>query len=464
MTPLGVFVVVATVAVLTRRRGFPQLLAVVAGFPIGVIATVGGQPAPTFFTLGAGVCAWLAFTWIASRRSEQPSENGKRPGAIALVLFVGWSILVTVMAPTIFAGIPVLVARGGIDEQFLDPGNLTYTVSNIAQVAYLVISIGVVFFLARSPGTSPGLLGITLVVITALSFWRLLSLNTGLPFPEGFFDNSTTSRIIETTPDGEPRFRGIFSEPSGLAAASLTAMVFFALRIPYLSRWQRVGALAVIIMAAINAANSTAGTFVAAGLILVAIVVLVWMGRFLLNKTRVSPLLAAAAILVAGSALFFVPLLIEFVQSVISVKVSSSSFGSRTGVDQFSYLLTLNTWGFGVGLGSNRPSSFFASLLSCTGVLGAALFILGLGKLMIAAAAKPEYHATIWALVSVLVCKVVSSPNISDNSALLWISCGVLAHAAWQTGHDDGNGHATSSTPTRDRMIPSVSGTSPNRF
>ncbi len=436
MTPLGVLFVLAAITILAMRRGYVRLIAVAAGLPIGVIATVGGQPAPTFFTLGGLACAWLVFEWISGRSTPRDDEGRHRPGALSLVIFLGWSLLVTLVAPTIFEGVPVLVARGGIDEQFLDPGTLTYSVSNIAQAAYLVISIGVVFFLARSRETTPGLLGIVLAVITVISFWRLLSISGGLPFPEGFFDNSTTVRIIEETPDGEPRFRGIFSEPSGLAAASLTTLVFFALRLRYLGAWSRVGAIAVLVMAAVNAASSTAGTFIAAGLIMVGIVVLFWIGGFFANRVRLDPLLAAAVILVGGIGIFFVPALIEFVQSVVSVKISSSSYGSRTGVDLFSYLLTLDTWGFGVGLGSNRPSSFLATLLSCTGVVGAAFFAIAITRLIVAASTRPEYHATIWALVSVLVSKVVSSPNISDNAALLWISCGVLAHAAWRERRD----------------------------
>ncbi|MEY2847590.1 MAG: hypothetical protein RI885_255 [Actinomycetota bacterium] len=436
MTPLGIVLVLAVLTAFALRRGFTRLIAVAAGFPIGVIASVGGQPAPTFFTLGALACLWLGVEWIAGRGRVRDGSSEHRPGALSLVIFLGWSLLVTLIAPTVFEGIPVLVARGGIDEQFLDPGTLTYTVSNVAQAAYLVISIGVVFFLAKSPATTPGLLGIVLGIITVVSFWRLLSLGTGLPYPEGFFDNSTTVRIIEETPDGEARFRGIFSEPSGLAAASLTTLVFFALRLRYLGGWGRVGAVAILVMAAVNAASSTAGTFVAAGLIMVGIVVVFWIGGFVVNRTRLDPVLAAVVILVSGVGLFFVPTLIAFVESVVSVKISSSSYGSRTGVDLFSYLLTLDTWGFGVGLGSNRPSSFLATLLSCTGVIGAAFFAIAITRLIVAASAKPEYHATIWALVSVLVSKIVSSPNISDNAALLWISCGVLAHAAWSENRE----------------------------
>ena len=121
MTPLGIVIALLTVAVFARRRGYPQLLAAAAGLPIGVVVIVAGQPVKTFFALGAVACAWLFFGWIMARKDDRPTIREHRPGALALVLFLCWSIFVTILAPTLFEGMPVLVARGGIDEQFLDP-------------------------------------------------------------------------------------------------------------------------------------------------------------------------------------------------------------------------------------------------------------------------------------------------------------------------------------------------------
>ena len=44
-----------------------------------------------------------------------------------------------------------------------------------------------------------------------------LYLQIGLPFPEGVFDNSPSFAYIETAPNNVERFRGISSEPAGLA-------------------------------------------------------------------------------------------------------------------------------------------------------------------------------------------------------------------------------------------------------
>jgi hypothetical protein len=56
-------------------------------------------------------------------------------------------------------------------------------------------------------------------------------------------------------------------------------------------------------------------------------------------------------------------------------KSDTGSFIYRTTADLYSVLLTINTYGLGVGLGSNRPSSLLATVLSNTGVLGLGLFL-----------------------------------------------------------------------------------------
>lgn len=432
VTPLGIlFFALAAIFVWTRT-GYVRLMAVGGGLPIGVALVIGGQPTPVFYTLAIGVCVALVVRVILERPDRSRLEQRRhRPGALALVLFTAWAVFITALAPTIFAGIPVLISRGGIDEQLLDPGTLDYTVSNLAQVGYLLIGVGTVFFLARSPAATPGLLGITLGVVTVLSFWRLLSIQFGLPFPAGFFDNSTAVRIIESTSSGEARFRGIFSEPSGLAAVSLTAMVYFSMRLKHLTRSQRWIAVAILVMAVANAGFSTAGTFVASGLILLAALAIAAVSGFVMRRAKVSPFVVAASFVGLAGAVFFIPIVIDIINGVISEKVASSSYGSRTGVDLFSYRLTLETWGLGVGLGSNRPSSFLAMLLSCVGIPGTVLFAATMFQLMRAAWVKPEYRATVWALISVLISKVLAGPNLSDPSALLWITAGVLAHASW---------------------------------
>ena len=359
VTPLGVLVLLITLGMIGRRKGYVRLMTATGGLPIGVLVIVAGQPVPAFYTLGIGVLLATVLVPFITRQTSVFDRSVPRPGAVALILFVVWSIVVTIVSPTIFSGIPVIVARDGLDSQLLAPGSLAYSVSNIAQVAYLIIGVCVIFFLSRSPASTPGLVGIALSIVTLLSVWRYLGIHFGVPFPLGFFDNSTAVRIIETTSSGAVRFRGIFSEPSGLASVSLTSLVYYGMRFQWLRGWNLAFAIIVFCAAAFNAIISTAGTFVAAGLLMLAILLLVGLYKFVTGTARVNPMIALISLAAVGIGVFFVPTLVSIIGSIINGKVGSSSFDSRTGVDQFSYLLALKTWGIGVGLGANRPSSFW---------------------------------------------------------------------------------------------------------
>jgi hypothetical protein len=67
------------------------------------------------------------------------------------------------------------------------------------------------------------------------------------------------------------------------------------------------------------------------------------------------------------------PQLDGLVESVIVSKVQIQD-GVRELSNKRALEIVQETYGLGVGMGSNRASSFFASLVSNTGVLGAALF------------------------------------------------------------------------------------------
>ena len=83
-----------------------------------------------------------------------------------------------------------------------------------------------------------------------------------------------------------------------------------------------------------------------------------------------------------------------------------------------------------VGLGGTRASSFFPNLLSTTGLPGTLLFAGAILTVIRRAVSVYEYRPVIWALVTLLMVKVVSGPDLSDASGVLWISIGLLAHAA----------------------------------
>lgn len=439
ITPLGILAGIALlIAAVSRLRPLTVFVAS-AGLTIGCSVVVGGESVTVFYTLALCFAAYFGYEWFSGRRvdwrhtSVRSTQNDhwyKLPGAPVLLFFGLWCAFITLVAPTLFRGLPVLVPRGGIDAQVQDPGTLDYTVSNFAQLLYLLLGLTTIIVVARSRVPVGRLVGVALGLQAMLVFWRLLSLNLSLPFPEGFFDNSTNVHFIESTSTGEARFRGIMAEPSSLGEGSLASLAYFAARTPLATGGGRVLGVVMVLIALVNGIFSTSAAFVAAGLVCAAMALVVAFVGFTLRRSAVSPLLALVICGSVVAATLFFREVLGLVEQVASEKVGSSSYHSRSGADMFSLNLTLDTWGLGTGLGSNRPSSMITALLSCVGVPGT-LALFGFMAIMVATNwHRRALRPTIWALVAVLVSKIIAGPTTLEPIPALCL--GVLAHAAWR--------------------------------
>jgi hypothetical protein len=89
---------------------------------------------------------------------------------------------------------------------------------------------------------------------------------------------------------------------------------------------------------------------------------------------RLKRLSAILALVAASALLTIIPSIRSVFLSQTVEKIGSVSALSRFGADAYAFDLVLKTYGLGVGLGSNRPSSFVAALLSQVGVVGFVLF------------------------------------------------------------------------------------------
>ena len=110
-----------------------------------------------------------------------------------------------------------------------------------------------------------------------------------------------------------------------------------------------------------------------------------------------------------------------------------SSYSDRSAADRYSYHLAWDTLGIGVGVGSNRASSFAATLLSTVGIAGTLLLAVVIWVLVRDAWPVRTVRPVVWALGALLIAKVISGPDLNDTSGILWMSLGVLAHAALDT-------------------------------
>ncbi len=423
MTVLTVLTVIVVIYGVLTPKGYGRALALGGATPAGAAVAAGTTAVPTFYAVGLGTVVALGMRLLGTGASAPRPRLRLPPGVSLLVAFLAWSVLVTILAPQIFAGTAVLTPAGA--------GTLragVVTSSNVAQVAYLVIGVCVVVFLARSRHTGPEIIGLAVGATVVLSLWRYV----GVAFPSGVFDNSPSFAFIETAPGGGERFRGILSEPSALAASCLVATAYMLPRAAQVRGWRRAGALAVAGIAAYLGTISTSATFVVAAVVVAAMAGSVFLVAFSLRRTRVSAV-AALGVCAAGlAALAVVPGVAAFVNSTVEEKVTSSSFGERSGANTASYQTFLDTFGVGTGLGANRASSFLPGLLSTTGLIGTLLFAAAVITLLLRSLPDRRYLPVIWALLAMLVLKIVAGPDLSDSSGVLWMSLGLLSRAALQ--------------------------------
>jgi hypothetical protein len=413
-----------------NSRGYGRALALGGATPAGAALVVGAVAVPTFYAVAVGALVAVVLRHLKESRDPSSVEPPPVPAIRPLVLFTVVAVLVTLVAPLLFDGLPVLNPTGG--ETTLIAGVVTK--SNIAQVVYLILGIGVVAYLARSRWTGPEIVGTAACLATLLSFWAWSHMAAGVPFPVGLFDNSPAFVYQGLLPGGALRVRGIFSEPAGLAISCLVTMAYCASRISQVRGLRQLGLAAVGGAAVFLGSISTSTTFPVAGAVLIALAAVTAVVGVVLRRRSIT---RGRIVLLCGAAIasvWLLPFVANTVGQEIEAKLGTSSYADRSSADSISYGLVTDTFGLGTGLGSNRASSFAASLLSTVGIVGTALLATAVVLLVRRAWRMRRVRPVIWALAAVLIAKVVSGPDLSDTSGILWMSLGVLAHAALQGG------------------------------
>lgn len=418
MTVLGTALVAALgIALSIRREWLPVVIGVAAGLPYSAGLVVGGNGVPLFTVAAAASAVALLST---------PRLGTAHWSANAFAVFVAWATIITALAPWLFAGTRVLVARGGVDRQVADPGVLAYSVSNGAQLGYLLLAACAALYLVRVRGAVVAA-GVALTVGTVLTTVRGLLLAVRADVLAPVFDTLPNVAYAWTTPDD--RLRGVFSEPSELAAFSLPAAAFFvvaALRARGRSRflWSVACALACS-----NLLQASSGTAVVASAVVIGLGVVVLAVRYVLRGGVGTPWLVIGTLTAAVVALVAGDHLLAPIQELVAEKVDSKSYDSRTGADAFSWGVLSDTLGMGAGLGSNRPSSFGMSLLSTVGIPGAAAFAVMVAGVLVTAIRTPATVAPAVALGALVVAKFVGTPDFS--TPILWVLVAACAVPTW---------------------------------
>lgn len=440
MTPtlFGLLLAPPTLLVALLRPGWlAALLVVVSVFEGAAVLSTGSFGLTPYYFVALVVAARLVVL-IARRRVRFPADGWHVAHLGFLLAFAAWGAASAVVLPRLFAGIPVLAPRGGIDTELLAGGTpLAFSLSNVAQVGYLLLNVAVVITLAQAGREPAGFRRLERAflasgaLVVAVALYQAVALRLGLPFPSDLlYSNPFRAQLFGVTSGGVPRINATFAESSNLAlfGSALLAYVLVRYLLAPRRRALRHGPLIALLLAVLYLSTSSTAYLGVAGLVsaialVFGVVPVVFQGRVLTRLLAV--LLVSVGLL--GASVAVAPKLRATLYRATVGKTTSDSALARVGADRAALELVAETRGLGVGLGSNRPSSFVTWLLSNTGVLGLVLFGGAVATLaatlLLAPAPSTVRIPVLWGLATLLALKVVSSPDLSTSS--LWVLWGI---------------------------------------
>ena len=351
------------------------------------------------------------------------------------------SIISAFILPMVFSGIPVYTPKGGIDEQYMSPGILVPSASNIAQAVYLLLYWGAVLFFIvlkdrRLLDSTSNAYFISGTIVCFFSLYQLISILFGIYYPSEYLLNNETFGIArDATFAFLPRINSTFTEPSFYAMfmASFVAWTYIQFLNAKPGKTMRYWffLLVISLFSLLISASSTGFAALAAFFILHTCVALWFRTRG--RKARRIILTVSLFFAVIAALYFLVPGVDLILDTVIFDKGASDSSLHRLAADRFALTILNETNFLGAGLGSNRPSSFIAFLMSNTGLLGtfciaAAAFSLLLHSMRANREGGAETRdlvaceASGWALLVMLIAKTLGGPDLSFPP--MWILIG----------------------------------------
>jgi hypothetical protein len=343
-------------------------------------------------------------------------------GKYLLIAFGFLGVFSAFVYPFIFAGVHVYLPKVvAIDDGFFYRPPLQFSFSNIAQAVYLVLDVLVVFAAAsaRKSNKARSLYDLAFYGLAGLVFVQFLCLYFGISFPYSLFQNNPGYLMATATgQDLAVRVMGTFTEPSG--AGMMLALFFAGYFYEYFSG---TGSVLKPIIAAVSIGLVRSSSSLAAMLAVTALIPIC--RPFFRYPWFVRParLAKVVGVLTVATLIVLSPLS-TMLREYTTDKSETLSYVHRTAADVFSLQLAADTHWIGVGLGSHRPSSLLASLLSTMGVLGLIIFLLML--IQIARNVTGEHLWIRWAILAVLVDMCLGGPDITQPT--LWIVLALAAH------------------------------------
>ncbi|MEG9437699.1 hypothetical protein JAO29_16230 [Edaphobacter sp. HDX4] len=350
----------------------------------------------------------------------RPRQREPLPEGFWLLLFGGISIASAFIGPFLFAGMPIYDPLQGIDLGALIRPPLHFGGTNVTQVAYLSLHLATAYALMTIPysekKTSKAYL-IAFYLLALCVFVQAFCRVTGIPFPDSVVRNSPDLMDLMSSP-GLLRKPGPFMEPS-FAGACLALY-----SIGFLTEYLEGKGKAFRVMVAIAASVAVTST---GSLFTLAIFAAILLSRYFpirfpwyVNIKKGKRVLALASLCLVPIVLAL-PLLLNYQQVLLQLTVSkgeSGSFINRTTSDIYALGILVHTYGIGVGLGSNRPSSLVTFLLSNVGIAGFLAFAIYYLRLFSGLSQTKRW--LFWAGAALLFNMCVDVPDVTFP--ILWMA------------------------------------------
>jgi hypothetical protein len=360
-------------------------------------------------------------------------EPGLKKVVAALLLFWQWAILSAFLFPVIFKGTKVIDPRNAIEDVAAVLGvesetrTLHWGLENFGQAVYLTLSVIALLYVVISSRDksqtwlSLRALRVAVLIVSVIAVIQSLAVWRGWPFPYDFFNsNPAYAQNYSAMFEDIARVNATFTEASyagGFMAAA--ALGLLATRL-----YGGAVRLSTILLALLALVLTTATTGYAAFLLGGALLFFYLLRSGLRKKSARRIIKRSLIAIVAVSALLI--LLLASVPQLRQAAIESTfnksdtvSAAARLSLDAYSIKLMYDTYGFGAGLGSNRPSSLGADLLGNIGIIGTVLFALYIGRLfgqLLPASRQSNgtsFALVAWMLAGILIAQALALPDLS---------------------------------------------------
>ncbi|MFT9454743.1 hypothetical protein [Komagataeibacter saccharivorans] len=425
-----------------------QLLLLVGIFPAAAALVLGGLGVQPTMVPALAFMSFVLLQWILG--VHYPGDRTVMSLCFPFILVVTWTLLASLIMPRLFMN-QVMVwpqktdAVGG--RVLLGPsfGNISQDMYLVINATFLVLAAR---FLTRSDIRIDRLYRTFLLsgwCVVAICIWQFAHRVAGVPFADKFFYSNPGWAVLDTQMAGPvPRINASFSEPA--ACASFLSEILFSCVWIVLQGYSIAFARWLIPASALALACTTSTTgFITVGAeicLLPVAAIATGAHKVLGNITRLMLLGAAisgCAILVVVTVAPQVVPAAKFVYQSTTDKKDSQSYQDRSQVDHDSMSLVGETYGLGVGWGSNRASSLLPGLLSTIGLVGVVGLLVFDWKLLRAAMQArqatppgPErlvIEGVIPAIVGRLIAACLSAPTVGFLDFYLLVAMLIAAIA-----------------------------------